>query len=160
MEFTHLNSSGRARMVDVSAKADSTREARAMAVVKMKPETLQAIKRGAIAKGDVLAVAQVAAIMGAKQTPQLIPMCHPLMLAAVDVEYDFDDAAGELYIETVVRSTGKTGVEMEAITAASIAALTIYDMCKAVDRWMEIARICLLEKSGGKSGYVKHPGYK
>lgn len=157
MEFTHLNSSGRARMVDVSEKADSIRQARAAAVVKMKPETLVAIKDGAITKGDVLAVAQVAAVMGAKQTPHLIPMCHPLMIAAVDVEYKFDLASGQLHIETTVRSTGKTGVEMEAITAATTAALTIYDMCKAVDRWMEITDICLLEKSGGKSGHVIRP---
>ena len=157
MEFTHLNLSGRARMVDVSGKADSIRQARAAAVVKMKPETLQAIKEGAIIKGDVLAVAQVAAVMGAKQTPHLIPMCHPLMIAAVDVEYRFDTEASQLHIETMVRSTGKTGVEMEAITAATTAALTVYDMCKAVDRWMEITDICLLEKSGGKSGHVKRP---
>ncbi|MGI6434527.1 MAG: cyclic pyranopterin monophosphate synthase MoaC [Syntrophomonadaceae bacterium] len=155
MEFTHLNASGRARMVDVSEKEDSIREARAGAVVRMKPDTLQAIRQGVIAKGDVLAVAQVAAVMAAKQTPQLIPMCHPLMIAAVDVEFDFAPATGELLIETVVKSTGRTGVEMEAITAASVAALTIYDMCKAVDRWMEIGAIRLLEKRGGKSGHVK-----
>ncbi len=145
-------------MVDVSNKEDSTRQARAMAVVKMKPDTLQAIQAGAITKGDVLAVAQVAAVMGAKQTPQLIPMCHPLMLASVDVEYGFDHTAGELHIETVVRSTGKTGVEMEAITAASIAALTIYDMCKAVDREMEINSVQLLEKDGGRSGHFVRKG--
>ncbi len=157
MEFTHLNSAGRARMVDVSGKADTIRQARAAAVVRMKPATLEAIRQGAITKGDVLAVAQVAAVMGAKQTPHLIPMCHPLMIAAVDVEYAFDQEAGELIIETVVTSTGKTGVEMEAITAAATAALTIYDMCKAVDRWMEITGVRLLEKSGGKSGHVRRP---
>lgn len=157
MEFTHLNAAGRARMVDVSGKADSIRQARAAAVVVMKPETLKAIKEGAITKGDVLAVAQVAAVMGAKQTPHLIPMCHPLIIDAVEVEFDFDLDASQLQIETTVRSTGRTGVEMEAITAATTAALTIYDMCKAVDRWMEITDIRLLEKSGGKSGHVLRP---
>ncbi len=155
MEFTHLNAEGRARMVDVSAKADTIRQARAGAVVKMQPATLRAIQEGAIAKGDVLAVAQVAAVMAAKQTPHLIPMCHPLMLDAVDVEFDFVSETGELLIETVVKSTGRTGVEMEAITAASIAALTIYDMVKAVDRWIEIGAIRLLEKQGGKSGHIR-----
>lgn len=155
MEFTHLDEAGRARMVDISLKEDSIREARAGAVVRMKPDTLKAIQDGAIVKGDVLAVAQVAAVMAAKQTPQLIPMCHPLMIASVEVAFDFRPDTGELLIETIVKSTGRTGVEMEALTAASLAALTIYDMCKAVDRWMEIGAIRLLEKSGGKSGHVK-----
>jgi len=154
MDFTHINEAGYARMVDVSDKANTLRVARAQAVVHMQPATMAAIQQGTVSKGDVLAVAQVAGIMGAKQTPVLIPMCHPLMLTGVDIEYTFNEAESNLTITTEVRTSGKTGVEMEAITAASVAALTVYDMCKAIDRWMVIASIQLLEKSGGKSGHL------
>lgn len=155
MDFTHINEQGRARMVDVTGKADSDREARAQCVVKMQKETLDLIKTGGIKKGDVLAVAQVAGIMGAKQTHQVIPMCHPLLLSSVDIHFTMDDANSRIIVESLVKTTGKTGVEMEALTAAAVSALTIYDMCKSVDRWMEIGELGLLEKSGGKSGRLK-----
>lgn len=154
MDFTHINEEGHARMVDVSSKEDTERIARAQAMVRMEAATLQAIKNGAIKKGDVLAVAQVAGIMGAKQTPAIIPMCHPLMLTGIDLSFAFDEEASILMISSQVKTTGKTGVEMEAITAVTVAALTVYDMCKAVDRWMEIKEIKLLEKAGGKSGHL------
>lgn len=154
MDFTHINDEGRARMVDVTSKDDTERMALAQAIVVMQPETLQAIKTGGIRKGDVLGVAQVAGIMGAKQTSNLIPMCHPLMLSSVDISYELDEDNSAIIITGIVKTTGKTGVEMEALTAVSIAALTIYDMSKAIDRWMEIKEIKLLEKSGGKSGHV------
>jgi cyclic pyranopterin phosphate synthase len=155
MDFTHVNEQGRARMVDVSAKDDSERVAIARAVISMQPETLALIKSGGIKKGDVLAVAQVAGIMGAKQTSSLVPMCHPLMLTSVDLNFEIDNDNSCIIITSVVKTTGKTGVEMEAITGAAVAAITIYDMAKAVDRWMEISEIKLLEKWGGKSGHVK-----
>ena len=155
MDFTHVNEQGRACMVDVSAKDDSERVAIARAVVSMQPETLALIKSGGIKKGDVLAVAQVAGIMGAKQTSSLVPMCHPLMLTSVDLNFEMDDDNSCIIITSVVKTTGKTGVEMEAITGAAVAAITIYEMAKAVDRWMEISEIKLLEKWGGKSGHVK-----
>jgi len=154
MNLTHINEQGYARMVDVSDKEDTTRVARAQALVHMQPQTLTAIREGGIKKGDVLAVAQVAGIMGAKQTPSLIPMCHPLMLTGVDIEFEFDEDGSTLIIRSQAKTTGKTGVEMEAITAVSVAALTVYDMCKAIDRWMEIDAIQLLEKYGGKSGHL------
>lgn len=154
MDFTHINDEGRARMVDVTSKDDTERMAVAQAVVVMQPDTLQAIKTGGIKKGDVLGVAQIAGIMGAKQTSNLIPMCHPLMLSSVDISYELDESDSTITITSIVKTTGKTGVEMEALTAVSIAALTIYDMSKAIDRWMEIKEIKLLEKSGGKSGHV------
>ena len=121
----------------------------------MQPETLALIKSGGIKKGDVLAVAQVAGIMGAKQTSSLVPMCHPLMLTSVDLNFEIDDDNSCIIITSEVKTTGKTGIEMEAITGAAVAAITIYDMAKAVDRWMEISEIKLLEKWGGKSGHVK-----
>jgi cyclic pyranopterin monophosphate synthase len=154
MELSHINPQGYARMVDVSEKDDTTRLARARAVVRMQPYTLQTIREGGIKKGDVLAVAQVAGIMGAKQTPSLIPMCHPLMLTGVDIDFEFDDVNSTLIIQSQVKTKGPTGVEMEAITAVTVAALTVYDMCKAIDRWMEISQVVLLEKSGGKSGHL------
>jgi cyclic pyranopterin phosphate synthase len=157
LEFTHINEQGYARMVDVSEKQDTERAAIAQAVVHMQPETLQAIKKGTIKKGDVLAVAQVAGIMGAKQTSRLIPMCHPLMLTGIDLKFELDEENSQILIYGTVKTTGKTGVEMEAITAVTIAAVTIYDMAKAVDRWMEIGEIKLLEKKGGKSGHVIRP---
>lgn len=155
MSFTHINQQGHAHMVDVSTKVDSNRIARAQAVVHMLPETLKAIRAGVVKKGDVLAVAQVAGVMGAKQTAALIPMCHPLMLTGVDIDFEFNEHKSTLTIYSVVKTTGKTGVEMEAITAVTTAALTVYDMCKAVDRWMEISSIQLLEKEGGKSGHLQ-----
>jgi cyclic pyranopterin phosphate synthase len=154
MNLSHINEKGYARMVDVSEKEDTVRIARAQAVVCMQPDTLLMIREGAIKKGDVLAVAQVAGIMGAKQTSQIIPMCHPLPLSGVDLDFRLDETRASIVIKSLVKTTGKTGVEMEALTAVSIAALTIYDMCKAVDRWMEITDIRLLEKSGGKSGHL------
>ncbi len=156
-EFTHFNEAGRARMVDVTGKDSTERIASAQAKVYLKPETLEKIQRGKIAKGDVLAVAQVAGIMGAKRTPDLIPMCHPLLLTSVDISFKEDpqpdqDGRCAIIITATVKTTGQTGVEMEAMTAVSVAALTIYDMCKAVDRGMSFSDICLLSKSGGKSG--------
>jgi cyclic pyranopterin phosphate synthase len=139
-------------MVDVSAKPDTTREATARGRITMQPATLALIERGAVEKGDVLAVAQVGAVMAAKRTGSLIPMCHPLPITGVDVRFAFDHEASAIEIEATARIVGKTGVEMEALTAVSVAALTIYDMAKAVDRAMVISDICLVRKSGGKSG--------
>lgn len=151
-DLTHFDDAGRARMVDVGNKPDTPREAVAGGIVRLRPETLALIRAGQVAKGDVLAVAQVAGIMAAKHTPQLIPMCHTLMLTGVDLAFRLDDAAPCVHIQATVRTVGKTGAEMEALAAVSAAALTIYDMCKAVDREMTIDHIRLLRKSGGKSG--------
>jgi len=150
--LTHLDESGRARMVDVSDKAITQREATARAIVSMQPETARLIAAGQMAKGDVLAVAQVAGVMAAKRTPDLIPLCHPLPITGVDMTFDLDVDGARLEIHATVRVTGRTGVEMEALTAASVAALTVYDMCKAVDRGMSIGNLELLHKVGGKSG--------
>jgi cyclic pyranopterin phosphate synthase len=150
--LTHLDESGRARMVDVSDKDITRREATARGLVLMQPETARLIAAGSVAKGDVLAVAQVAGVMGAKRTSDLIPMCHPLPITGVDMAFDLDVERGQLEIRATVRVTGRTGVEMEALTAVSVAALTVYDMCKAVDRGMTISEIQLLHKMGGKSG--------
>lgn len=156
MEFTHFNHAGRAKMVDVSAKDETRREAVAEGRITMQPATLALIKAGAVGKGDVLGVAQVAGIMGAKQTWQLIPMCHPLLLTGVDIGFTVDEAGSAIDIVATVRTTGKTGVEMEALTAVSVAALTIYDMAKAVDKGMVVEYVRLAAKSGGKSGnYVR-----
>jgi cyclic pyranopterin phosphate synthase len=155
MDFTHFNNAGYARMVDVSEKNDTVRTATAQAIVHMQPTTLQAIQSGGIKKGDVLGVARVAGIMGAKQTAALIPMCHPLMLTSVDIEFEIDEINSKIIICCQVKTTGKTGVEMEAISGVSVAAMTIYDMSKAIDRWMKITDIQLMEKMGGKSGHVK-----
>ncbi len=162
-DFTHFNESGRARMVDVSAKAQTERAATAQATVFLQPETLEKIQHGKIAKGDVLAVAQVAGVMGAKRTPDLIPMCHPIFLSSVDISFKEEpqpDRYGRcsITITATAKTTGQTGVEMEAMTAASVAALTIYDMCKAIDRGMSFSDICLLSKSGGKSGTYTREG--
>lgn len=151
-ELTHFDEAGRARMVDVGAKPDTPREAVAGGIVHLRPATLALIRAGQVAKGDVLAVAQVAGILAAKQTPQIIPMCHTLLLTGVELAFRLDDAASCVHIQATVRTVGKTGAEMEALTAVSAAALTIYDMCKAVDREMSIDTIQLLRKSGGKSG--------
>lgn len=150
--LTHLDENGRARMVDVSDKDVTRREAIARGLVLMQPETARLIAAGGMAKGDVLAVAQVAGVMGAKRTSDLIPMCHPLPITGVDMAFDLDVDHGKLEIRATVRVTGRTGVEMEALTAVSIAALTVYDMCKAVDRGMTVTEIQLLHKMGGKSG--------
>lgn len=154
MELNHFNSDGRAKMVDVTAKDDTEREAVAQGSVVMKKATLDLIKQGVMGKGDVLAVAQVAGVMGAKRTPDIIPMCHPLMLSGIDINLAVieGDSESAINIRAKVKTTGKTGVEMEALTAVATAALTIYDMCKAVDKDMVIKDICLMEKKGGKSG--------
>ena len=154
MELTHINEQGRARMVDVTQKEITFRQAEAEGRVRMNPETVELIRTGGAPKGDVLAVAQVAGIMAAKRTHELIPMCHPLRLTAVDISFPLEKTA--VHIRSQVKCRGETGVEMEALTAASAAALTIYDMCKAVQRDMEITGIRLCRKSGGKTGsYVK-----
>ena len=153
-ELSHIDDAGRPHMVDVTAKADTNRTAIAKGSVSMQPETFRLIIEGGSKKGDVLAVAQLAGIMGAKRTPDLIPLCHPLLLGSVDVEFTPDAATNTIEITATVVSTGKTGVEMEALTAVSVAALTVYDMCKAVDRAMKINNIRLVHKSGGKSGTI------
>jgi cyclic pyranopterin phosphate synthase len=155
--LTHLDESGRARMVDVSDKDVTRREATARAVLSMQPETARLIASGGVAKGDVLAVAQVAGVMAAKRTPELIPLCHPLPISGVDMAFDLDVERCQLEIRATVRVTSRTGVEMEALTAASVAALTVYDMCKAVDRGMSISNVELLHKAGGKSGEFTRP---
>ncbi|HEU0026971.1 MAG TPA: cyclic pyranopterin monophosphate synthase MoaC [Ktedonobacterales bacterium] len=154
MDLTHFDEAGRAHMVDVSEKAETAREAVATGLVRMRPETLRRIREGGMAKGDVLAVAQVAGVMAAKQTPQIIPMCHTILLTGVDIAFELveRDGAGLVAIRASVRTVGKTGAEMEALTAVSASALTIYDMCKAIDREMELTDIRLERKSGGKSG--------
>jgi len=149
--LSHLDASGAARMVDVSAKDETERIAIAEAVVRMRPETLALIQSGGLPKGDVLATARIAGIMAAKRTSELIPLCHPLAITGVTVELA-PDGDRALRIEATVKTTGKTGVEMEALTAASVAALTVYDMCKAVEKGMVIDGVRLLEKRGGKSG--------
>ncbi len=154
-DLTHFDESGRARMVDVSAKDVTTRIAIASGEIHMLPTTLEHIQQGKLKKGDVLAVADVAAVMGAKKTPDLIPMCHPLMLSGIDVSFTELEKHCGLKVEVSVKCNGKTGVEMEALTAVSTALLTIYDMCKAVDKGMRLANIQLEEKQGGKSGAFK-----
>lgn len=154
-KLTHINDDGRARMVDVSGKEDTVRVAVAQGDVAMHPTTLQRIADGGVTKGDVLAVAQVAGILAAKQTWQLVPMCHPLFLTGINITFVYNWEAHRLEIEARVSTTGKTGVEMEALTAVSVAGLTIYDMCKAIDKNMVIGNIRLMEKQGGKSGYFR-----
>jgi cyclic pyranopterin monophosphate synthase len=151
-EFTHFDKEGKARMVDVSDKAETERTATAKGSVLMQPATLALIKDGGVKKGDVLSVARLAGIMGAKKTPDLIPLCHPLALASVQVDLTLDEARNAVDITATCKLVGKTGVEMEALTAVSVAALTVYDMCKAVDKGMQIVDIRLTHKSGGKSG--------
>jgi cyclic pyranopterin phosphate synthase len=154
--LTHFDAAGNAVMVDVSAKRETVREATAKARVVMRPETLAVIRAGSAKKGDVLGTARLAGIMAAKRTADLIPLCHPLPLTAVtvDLEPEGDDAVA---ITAIVRTAGRTGVEMEALTAASVAALTVYDMCKAVDRGMRIEALRVVAKSGGKSGDFRQP---
>ncbi|TCP95382.1 cyclic pyranopterin monophosphate synthase subunit MoaC [Cricetibacter osteomyelitidis] len=153
--FTHINSNGEAKMVDVSGKRDTVREARAEAFVTMSAETLAMIMQGDHHKGDVFATARIAGIQAAKRTWELIPLCHPLLLSKVEVNLTALPETNQVRIESLCKLTGKTGVEMEALTAAGVAALTIYDMCKAVQKDMVISQVRLLEKSGGKSGHFK-----
>ncbi|HLJ80780.1 MAG TPA: cyclic pyranopterin monophosphate synthase MoaC [Ktedonobacterales bacterium] len=160
MSLTHFDDAGRAHMVDVGDKPDTPREALAAGTVRMRTATLALIREGRVAKGDVLAVAQVAGILAAKQTPQIIPMCHTLLLTGVDLAFELEDGpdgGSAVHIRATVRTVGKTGAEMEALTAVSASALTIYDMCKAVDRAMSIEHVRLLRKSGGKSGVFERP---
>ena len=151
--LTHVGPEGEARMVDVSAKAVSGRLARAGGAIRMRPETLSAIREAGVAKGDVLGVARVAGIMAAKRTAELIPLCHSLSLDDVQVRFDLDDALPGVRVEATARTTARTGVEMEAMVAASMALLTIYDMAKGLDRGMVVEQVRLLEKSGGRSGH-------
>jgi len=157
-ELTHLDERGQARMVEVGGKEITSREAVARGEVMMRPETLKMILGGKISKGEVFSVSRVAGIMAAKKTAELIPLCHPLMLTGVDINFRFDENSGRVEIEAGVRTSGQTGIEMEALTAVSAAALTIYDMCKAVDREMVIGAIRLVHKSGGKSGAFNRTG--
>ena len=158
MKLTHFDKSGKARMVDVSAKKITRREAIAAGAVHMKPATMRLIKEGSIAKGDVLGIARIAGIMAAKKTSELVPLCHPLNVASITVDFSFDEDKSKIDIKTTVKITGLTGVEMEALVAASVAALTIYDMCKSADKEMVISDIMLLEKRGGKSGkFLRQP---
>ncbi len=155
MKLTHFDKEGKARMVDVTEKPTTSREAVASGSVSAKAATIELIKMGRVEKGDVLGVARVAGIMAAKKTSELIPMCHPLNIASITINFNIDTKRNKIDIETTVKVTGQTGVEMEALTGTSVAALTIYDMCKAVDREMVIGDIMLMEKSGGKSGHFK-----
>lgn len=156
--LTHLNSAGEAHMVDVSAKAVSSRTAEAVAAVVMAPTTLTLLRDGALPKGDVLATARIAGIMAAKKTSELIPLCHPLALTKVTIDLTLDEALPGVRIRALCRVNGQTGVEMEALTAATVAALTLYDMCKAVQKDIRITDIELLSKSGGKSGDYRREG--
>jgi cyclic pyranopterin phosphate synthase len=155
MELTHIDQRGHAHMVDVGYKPDTERVAVAKGEVRMRPETLRLVIEGGAPKGDVLAVARVAGIMAAKRVPELIPLCHTLLLSQVVVEFEIDEGDSKIAISATVRMRGKTGVEMEALTAVSVAALTIYDMLKAVEKTMQIGNIRLVRKSGGKSGDIR-----
>jgi len=157
MPLTHFDSAGQAHMVDVSAKPETRRIARASGSIEMQPATLSLIEKGEAGKGDVLGIARIAAIQAAKRTGELIPLCHPLPLTRVAVDFSIDRKRTAITIETTAETVGRTGVEMEALTAAAIGLLTIYDMCKSVDRGMRIAGVHLLEKSGGKSGHWLRP---
>jgi cyclic pyranopterin monophosphate synthase len=157
-DLSHVDDYGKAHMVDVGDKPDTVREARARGAVVMQLSTLELIQRNALQKGDVLAVAKIAGIMAAKRTSDLIPLCHPLPLTSVDLTFELDANAGRINIESMARVTGKTGVEMEALTAVAAAALTVYDMCKAVDREMYITDVRLIAKRGGRSGVFRRPG--
>jgi cyclic pyranopterin phosphate synthase len=151
-ELTHIDKDGRASMVDVGDKSSTSREAVAQGSVRMKPATLAAIRDGAVPKGDVLAAARIAGIMAAKRTPELIPLCHTLLLSKVAIDFEIDETGSRVIITGTVRCQGRTGVEMEALTAVSVAALTVYDMAKALEKTMTIGGIRLLTKQGGKSG--------
>ncbi len=156
-KLTHLDEAGNARMVDVSGKQESERTALAKCEVKMLPTTLELIKKGAMKKGDLVTVAQIAGTMAAKRTSELIPLCHPLALTSIQVSLHLDDALPGVQISALVKTTGRTGVEMEALTAVSVTALTVYDMAKAVEKTMVIQNIRLVEKHGGQSGDVVNP---
>jgi len=153
-KLSHLDKAGRPRMVDTSRKPDTHRQAVAKGAVRMQPATFTQLLKGKMTKGEVLSVAQLAGIMAAKQTPDLIPLCHPILIGKTDIEFTLDEKKSTVEITTTVDSTGKTGVEMEALTATAVTALTIYDMCKAIDRGMKIENIRLVKKSGGKSGII------
>ena len=153
-KLTHVDETGRPQMVDITQKSDTAREAVAKCLVRMQASTLDLLKKGMVPKGDVFTVAQMAGIMATKQTPQLIPLCHPLLIGDATVEIGLNEADSTVEITATVKSLGKTGVEMEALTAVTVAALTIYDMCKAVDRGIQIDRVRLVRKSGGKSGTI------
>ncbi len=155
MNLTHINKEGHAKMVDITHKTATNRTAIAEATIKMENKTLIRIIEGGLKKGDVLAVSQVAGIMAAKKTPDLIPMCHPVLISSIDISFEHSMIDSELIIKSTVSLTGKTGVEMEALTAVSVAALTVYDMCKAIDKGMIIKEIKLIQKTGGKSGEFK-----
>lgn len=155
-ELTHLDALGRAQMVDISGKEETRREAIARGIIHLKPETLKLIQKGAVPKGDVFAAARIAGIMAAKRVPDLIPLCHPLLISSVEVAFRPLDSAIE--IEAKVKTMGRTGAEMEALTAVAVAALTVYDMCKGVDQEMAIDRIRLVAKEGGRSGSYRRPG--
>jgi cyclic pyranopterin phosphate synthase len=150
--FSHLDETGGISMVDVDSKSPTKREAVAVATVRMSPQTLQKLMDRALPKGDVLTTAKVAGVLGAKQTPSLIPLTHPIALSSIDITFELDPASGTIEIHSIVRCEGKTGVEIEAMTACSIAALTIYDMCKSAEKGIAIESIQLMRKSGGKSG--------
>ena len=156
MELTHINEQGRARMVDVTEKAETTRTAVAEGRIRINRETAELIRTGGMAKGDVLAVAQVAGIMAAKRTSELIPLCHPLLLSHLSVDFTILEEECAVQATCTVKLSGKTGVEMEALTGVSVALLTIYDMCKAIDKGMELDEIHLVHKEGGKSGVYDH----
>jgi cyclic pyranopterin monophosphate synthase len=156
--LSHVDRHGRARMIDISDKGETKREAVARGVITMQPETLRMIQQGSLPKGDVLAAARLAGVMAAKRVPDLIPLCHPLLLTSAEIEFTPVERAGRLDIESRVRITGRTGAEMEALTAVAVAALTVYDMCKAVDKAMVIGSIRLVVKKGGKSGTYRRPG--
>jgi len=151
-DFSHLDDTGGISMVDVGAKRTTSREAVASATVRMKPETLKRLVERALPKGDVLATAKVAGVLAAKQTPSLIPLAHPIQINSVDITFDLDPASGSIEVRAIVRCDGKTGVEMEAMTACAVAALTIYDMCKSAEKGIVIETLQLVRKSGGKSG--------
>jgi cyclic pyranopterin phosphate synthase len=158
MSLTHFDARGQAHMVDVGAKAETERLARAAGTITMQPATLALVKAGTAKKGDVLGVARIAAIQGAKRTGELIPLCHPLPLTHVAVDFGIDEERCAVRCEVTAQTVGRTGIEMEALTAVAVGLLTIYDMCKAVDRGMRIDGIGLIEKSGGKSGHWQAPG--
>jgi len=154
LHLTHLDEQGNAKMVDVGDKDATTREAVAKGHVSIQPETLRLITEGLMKKGDVLTIAQLAGIMGAKKTSELIPLCHPLPLDKVDVELELDEVENRINVTATAKTTARTGVEMEALTAVTVAALTLYDMCKSVDRGMRIEAVRLIQKSGGRSGDI------
>ena len=157
-KLSHINDAGHVHMVDVTAKDETAREARARGSITMKSDTLTLLEEGKMAKGNVLTTAKIAGIMAAKKTGEFIPLCHPLKLTGINIEFEINRKNSKIIIESQVRTLGQTGVEMEALTAVSVAALTIYDMCKAVDREMVISDILLLTKSGGKSGsFIRKP---